>query len=131
MTASTPAPPAPPVAMASGLGGGGGFRSVEEYLDHLRSYGVERFPFAGHEEGVHLDAATAVLGHALAHFVDTYRTLHADGYRGAIASVKALLVNAPAGHSAEAIEREAGRLAHSLAILPTTTEPTPSEGDAA
>ncbi|MBF4587626.1 hypothetical protein [Curtobacterium sp. VKM Ac-2887] len=85
------APPAPPVDTASGLGGGGGFRAVEEYLDHLRAYGVERFPSAGHEEGVHLDAATAVLGDALAHFVDTYRTLHADGYRGAIASVKALI----------------------------------------
>lgn len=130
MSAASTTPPAPPVDTASGLGGGGGFRTVEEYLDLLRSYNVERFPFAGHDEADALNAATGYLGAALAHFVDTYRTLHADGYRGAMASVKALTVHAPAGYSSEAIETEARRLGQALAILPTTTEPTTPKGAA-
>jgi len=122
-TASIVGPPSGTLAIAQGLGGGGRFRTPEEYVAYLRELGASRFPFADHPEDRALDAASAQLGAALAHFVDTYRTLHDDGYTGAVREVRALVAKAPAGQDAATTEREIARYAGALALMPVGEEP--------
>lgn len=124
MSTASSTPPAPPIdLLGTGLGGGGRFRTPEEYVAYLREFGVTRFPFVDQPEGPALDAASAQLGAALAHFVDTYRTLHDDGYTGALREVRALVAKAPAGQDAATTEREVARYAGALALMPVVEEP--------
>jgi len=125
VSASATTPPAPPATtVAAGLGGGGGFRSPEEYLAHLRSIGETRFPYADQDEGRALDGAAEQLGHALAHFLDTFRAAHPGGWREGVRDAVSLLANAPKGTPALDAEQLVARYARSLAVLPTATEPT-------
>jgi hypothetical protein len=119
-------PPAAPPLTAAGLGGGGGFRDPEEYLAHLRSLGVTRFPYADQPEGRPLDDAALQLGASLAHFLDTFRAVHPGGWRAGVDEVRALVTNAPRGLAPDELDRQVRQYAGALAILPTGAEPTPS-----
>ena len=124
MSGAATTPPTAPPLTAAGLGGGGGFRDPEEYLAHLRSLGVTRFPYADQEHGgAHLDSAALQLGAALAHFLDTFRAVHPGGWRAGVDEVRALVTNAPRGVTPDELDRQVRQYAGALAILPTGSEP--------
>jgi len=50
-----------------------------------------------------------MLDHALAHFLDAFRAVHAGGWRSGVDEVRSLLTNAPRGAAPDELDRQVRR----------------------